>query len=89
MASRYWRCCSCFWIDGALDGVHMMPSRDCLIRQAILNAVHYHWPATCRIEGVPTALSLLSSGGSITMTFHDIINREFRRLTERNWEPLA
>lgn len=67
----------------------MMPSRDFFLRQAILNAAHSYWPATVRMEGVARALTLLAGGGSITLPFHAAINREFRKLTERNWEPMS
>jgi len=65
-----------------------MPSRDFLIRQAILNAVHSYWPTTVRMDGMARSLTLLSAGGRISLPFHAAINREFAKLTERNWEPL-
>lgn len=66
----------------------MMPSRDFLVRQAVLNAAQDYWPATVRYHGMAYALDSLSHGG-ISNLFQTAINREFRKLTERNWGPLA
>mgnify|MGYP006935475404 CR=1 FL=1 len=89
MASRYWRCRCPVWIDGALDGVHMMPSRQFLVRQAVLNAAHIYWPTTVKVDGMAHALLMLSWGGGVSFRFLSVIKNEFRKLTERNWEPLA
>lgn len=67
----------------------MMPSRDFLIRQAVLNAAHIYWPATVKVDGMARSLSMLSLGGHVSFPFLSVIKNEFRKLTERNWGPLA
>lgn len=54
-----------------------------------MNAIYTYWPATVSLHGVQYALNDISRGGFISRLFHEAINAEFRKLTERNWEPLA
>tara|TARA_R110000868_G_C10842833_1_gene760205 strand:- start:165 stop:368 length:204 start_codon:yes stop_codon:yes gene_type:complete len=67
----------------------MMPSREFLVRQSILNAARWYWPATVEMEGMTKALTHLAYGNMITVPFRDAITREYHKLVERNWEPLA
>ena len=67
----------------------MMPSRDFLIRQAVLNAIRDYWPANVMFMGVSHALRDISRGDFISSPFRSVINREFRKLVNRNWEPLT
>ncbi len=66
-----------------------MPSRDFLVRQAVLNGICEYWPATVKMMGVNNALRDISRGDFISFPFRHAINREFHKLVNRNWEPLT
>lgn len=55
----------------------------------MLNAAHLYWPATVKVDGMARALSMLSAGGYVSFPFRAVVKNEFRKLTERNWEPLT
>lgn len=65
------------------------PSREFMVRQSVLNAAHLYWPATVKVDGMARALSMLSAGGYVSFPFRAVVKNEFRKLTERNWEPLT
>jgi hypothetical protein len=71
----------------------MMPSRDFLIRQAVLNAAVGRMGFLQKSMSPARYLYLMDYAKFgpdffSTALFEDI-QREFRKLTERNWEPLT
>ena len=64
----------------------MTPSRDFMVRQAVLNAAAKRMPATVKYEGVASALRCMTyeeMGWVPTIAFAAVIHAEFHKLAQR------